>query len=168
MRFIVAIFFILSGFSTTFAQKEQPIIFNENLPYSFPKVFKTIKTTLQDKGCSLERDKYSEGDNGLFKGNIKSEFCVFVEGEDSTYTFLQRYSQRVPTIRGGIWLAGRVQYIIILREKDDQTVDMELKAEISGFEQYVTNQMQFFPANGVLEKEFIALLKENLARSKSE
>lgn len=168
MKFLVTAFFIFAGFTTAFAQKEQTLIFTENFEQPFPKLFKTIKTTLEEKGCRIERDKYSESDEGLFKGIIKSEFCVFVEGADSTMTFLERYSQRVPTIRGGEWTAGRIQYIIVLKEKDDNTVDFELKAEISGFEEYVTGQVHFFPANGVKEKEFIEALKANLASSKAD
>jgi hypothetical protein len=168
MKFLLTALFILATASPAFAQKEQPILFNENFQVAFPKLFKVIKNTLQEKGCAVERDKYSEGDEGLFKGIIKSEFCVFVEGEDSTYTFLQRYSQRVPVIRAGTWSAGRIQYIIVLKEKDDNSVDMELKAEVSGFENYVTGQMHFFPANGIKEKEFIEALKANLAKSTTE
>lgn len=168
MKFLVAAFFLFAGFSSAVAQKEQTLVFNENFQYSFPKVFKTIKTTLEERGCRIERDKYSEGDEGLFKGIVKSEFCVFVQGEDSTYDVLERYSQRVPVIRAGTWTNGRIQYIIVLKEKEDQSVDMELKGEISGFEDYVTHQVHFFPSNGVLEKEFIEALKANLAKSKAE
>ena len=169
MKFFVTAFLIFAGFSATFAQhKEQTLVFNENFQQPFPRLFKTIKTTLEEKGCRIERDKYSEGDEGLFKGIVKSEFCVFVTGEDSTYSFLERYSQRVPVIRASMWTSGRIQYIIVLKEKADNSVDMELKAEISGFEDYVTHQVHFFPANGILEKEFIELLKTNLAKVKAE
>lgn len=168
MKFLVAAFFIFAGFSTTFAQKEQTLVFNENFQQPFPKLFKAVKTTLEEKGCRIERDKYSEGDDGLFKGIVKSEFCVFVTGVDSTMDVLERYSQRVPVIRGGQWASGRVQYIIVLKEKEDNSVDFELKAEISAFEEYVTSQVHFFPANGVLEKELIDALKANLAKAKVE
>jgi hypothetical protein len=168
MKFFVAAFLIFAGFSSAFAQKEETLIFTENFQQPFPKLFKTIKTTLEEKGCRIERDKYSEGDEGLFKGIVKSEFCVFVTGADSTRTFLERYSQRVPVIRGGEWTAGRIQYIIVLKEKEDNSVDFELKAEISGFEEYVTHQVHFFPANGILEKELINTIKANLTKSSTE
>ncbi|MES2764831.1 MAG: hypothetical protein V4642_03115 [Bacteroidota bacterium] len=168
MKFLLATLFVLATISPAFAQKEQTMVFNENFEQAFPKLFKTVKATLEEKGCKIERDKYSEGEDGLFKGNIRSEFCVFAEGADSTMDRLERYSQRVPVIRAGEWTAGRIQYIIILKEKADNTVDMELKAEISGFENYVTHQVHFWPANGVLEQEFIATLKANIAKAKAE
>jgi hypothetical protein len=88
--------------------------------------------------------------------------CVFVEGEGKTIDTLQRYSLKVPVIRGGVWINGRMQYKFIIKEQEDGQVHLRLIGEVSGFENYVTSSVHFWESNGILETRMLRRIEENI------
>ena len=172
--FSLVLLMLLASLSAGSAQMvggKQPdqVVLKASFDKPFPLVYKAIKQTLESQTCRVERDKYQEDEKtGLFKANITSEFCVFVSGEDSTETYLERYSFRVPYIRGASWTSGRIQYKIRLMEKEDGNTELELRGEVSGFEEHVTHATHFWTSNGVLEQKLMDLIKENIAAAKTQ
>ncbi len=171
--FIVLAALLLSSATSSFAQDEQqkadqPLTFREVFNAPFPAVWKSIKQALGEDGCLVEHEKYSEADNGTYKGKLTSLFCVLAAGEDSTEEVMERYSKRVPYIRGGYWTSVRMQYIFYVTEKEDHTVQLILKGEISGYEEHVTHQFHYFDTNGVLEQRIIDKLKRLVALNASQ
>jgi len=166
----VALFFFTAG-NSAFAQREQlqQQIFTEKIPHDFPTVWKAVHKLLEEMKIQIESEKKSnENAENLYKGNIRTEYYVFAAGEDTTYDVLERYGV-TPMVRGGVWLTGRIQYKIILKENADNTTDLKLTGDLSGYEGHVTNAVQFWNSNGILEKEFIArLLKKVEAVAKEE
>ena len=163
--FLLAVFALASAVHS-FAQddqQEQPQTFRESFSAPFPVVWKSIKQALAENDCLVEHEKYSEGDNGAYKGKLTSLFCVLASGEDTTETVMERYSKRVPYIRGGLWTSVRMQYIFYVTEKEDHTVQVLLKGEISGYEEHVTHQFHYFDTNGVLEQSMMDRLKRLVA-----
>lgn len=164
----VALFFFTAG-NSAFAQREQlqQQIFTEKIPHSFPIVWRAVHKLLEEMKIQIESKKKS--DDSPYKGNIRTEYYVFAAGEDTTYDVLERYGV-TPMVRGGVWLTGRIQYKIILKESDDaESTDLKLTGDLSGYEGHVTNAVQFWNSNGILEKEFIArLLKKVEAVAKEE
>jgi hypothetical protein len=59
---------------------------------------------------------------------------------------------KLPMIRGGIWITGRVQFKVNVREIGVRQTVLILRAELSGFEQFITNAVHFWTSNGVLER----------------
>ncbi|MEN3026272.1 MAG: hypothetical protein ABDH31_01010, partial [Chlorobiota bacterium] len=68
-------------------------------------------------------------------------------------------------IRGALWVSGRVQYVVRLRELDAQGVEMRLTAELSGMEGYITNRVHFWASNGILERQLLQRILELLGLS---
>jgi len=130
---------------------------------AFQFVFKAIKKTITDDlDCMIMKQVYSPTPEGLYKGIIKSDFCLFTQGKDTTYDLLKKYSKDIPFIRGGVWINGRMQYKIRLTENQDGTVHMEMESEMSGFEEYITYQVHFWKSNGQLEHQFLGRINKNL------
>lgn len=148
--------------------QEQPKIYREVFNKSFPTVWKSIKKALEETDCLVEHEKYSESDEGTYKGKITSVFCVLAAGEDTTEDVMERYAKRIPYIRGATWTSVRMQYLFYVTENDDQTVEVKLKGEISGFESYVTNIFHYFASNGVLEEKMMERLKRVVASASDE
>ncbi len=119
---------------------------------------------LEDGKCQVANKtlKPDEKNNGLNKGKIESDFCVFANGKDETFDTLQKYSFKMPVIRGGIWINGRMQYKIYLKEYDDGAVDILIKGEISGMESFVTNEIHFWKSNGMFETTLLEAIKQKL------
>lgn len=132
--------------------------------YYFDEVWNAILKSIEGKGCAIGTKSSSQNDEGLFKGKIVSDFCVFAmkENDDEVIDSLIKYSYELPLIRAGVWESGRVQYKIILKEKEEQ-VEMLLKVELSGREGYVTNEVHWWNSNGYFEHFLIESIKENLA-----
>jgi hypothetical protein len=128
----------------------------------FELVFRSIKKSISDLDCMIINESYSQTDSGLYKGSIRSDFCVFSQGSDSTYSVLKRYSLEMPTIRGGIWVNGRIQYKFNLREQKNGKVHILLKGELSGLESYVTNEVHFWNSSGYLETKMMESVKNNI------
>lgn len=141
-----------------FFKETYELTFDEAL---FEDVWNSIKKSLEETNCMTIKETYSQNDEGFFKGNIKSDFCVFAEG-DTTHENLEKYSIKVPFIRGGNWVTGRFQYKFLIKEQDDGTVYVKLKGEVSGFEDYVTGQVHFWDSNGFLETMMLRRIKKHV------
>ena len=138
-------------------------VLTEKFNKPFPVVWKTIKKILADKGCLLEADKQNfDEKTETYKGNIRSEACVFASGEDTARDVMMRYG-KVPMIRGGVWVSGRAQYNFSVKDMPDKTVQVVLTVELSGNEDYITHQVHFWNSNGILDNEIMEKLKSTLA-----
>jgi hypothetical protein len=122
----------------------------------------SLKVAIEKYGCMITKDKDKKDDNtGLSIWYINSDFCVFVEGSDNCYRELYKYSKQVPVIRGGQWVNGRVQYKCNVKELEGSVV-VTIKAEISGKEDHMTNDIHFWESNGFFETRLINDLKKLL------
>ena len=164
---ITVLLIALCGSIPAIAQLDQTpqFVLEENLKKPFPTVWKAIHNALETMSCRVETDKYSQDDNNLFKGNIRTENWIFITGEDSTLDVLEKYGV-VPTIRAGRWVSGRAQFKFIVREKDNETTDVRLTTEISGFEEYVTQKVHFWNSNGMLDGQIMEKIKKALEELK--
>ena len=135
--------------------------YEDSLSYSFEVVWNAIKLSLENISCLISQEKYSQTDQGLFKGSLKSDYCVFSQGKDTTFNVLKKYSIEVPYIRGGLWLNGRIQYKFNLTERENNTIYIVLKAELSGWEDFVTHEVHFWKSNGYLETMMMKNIKAN-------
>ncbi len=149
-------------------KKERPDVFETTFQKSFPTVWNIIKEAIVESDCQVEAAKPVTTDAGTFKGKIQSTFCVLVRGEDSTLPVLERYSERVPYIRAGVWTAVRMQYTFYVVENEDGDVKVKLKGEISGYETYVTSKFHYFDSNGMLEEQLFELVKKKVAAAEDE
>ncbi len=132
--------------------------FNEQ----FDVVWRSIKKSLDDIGCMISYEKYQQDDEGFFAGTIKSDFCVFSMGKDTTFRVLKKYSYEMPLIRGGIWINGRIQYNFKVKENKDGTVYLSFTGRLSGFEDFVTHQVHFWKSNGILETQMLERITNNI------
>lgn len=130
----------------------------------FEEVWNAVIKSLEDKDCQVLKKTYNQTDQGLYKGNIQSDYCIFATGSDTTMDNLKKYSKEntIPFIRGGVWVTGRFQYKFIMNEKEDGTVSLVLKGEVSGFEEYVTYSVHFWDSNGFLETMMLKKIRQNL------
>lgn len=135
--------------------------YEQTYNYPFEVVWNAIKQSLEDIQCQVGYERYNQDDEGLYKGSIKSDFCVFSLGKDTTFATLKKYSLEVPYIRGGIWLNGRMQYHFRLTEQSDGTVYLHLTGKISGFEDFVTHEVQFWESNGIFETQMLERIEKN-------
>ncbi len=125
----------------------------------FPQVWKAVKKAIKQKGCAVESEKRSVDEaNDTYKGNIRSEACVLISGEDSTREVLMRWG-KVPMIRGGVWVSGRAQYNFAVQDMPDKSVQVVMTIEMSGKEDFITKEVHFWHSNGVLDEEMEAMLK---------
>jgi hypothetical protein len=135
---------------------------------SFESVWNAVKQSIIDLNCMIAQEKYSQTDDGFFKGKVESDYCVFSVGLDSTFDVLKRYSLELPLIRGGRWMTGRMKYVFNIEEKSDGSVYLLLRGEISGFENYVTHRVHFWKSNGYWETYILNRIKEKLTAVKNE
>lgn len=135
--------------------------YEKTYDYPFEIVWEAIKKSLEEKNCQVAYEKYTQTDEGLYKGSIHSDFCVFSAGKDTTFATLKKFSLEVPFIRGGIWLNGRMQYKFKLKENDDGSVYVRLKGGISGFEDFVTHKVHFWKSNGYFETKMLEAIEKN-------
>ncbi len=144
--------------------------YEESYNYPFEVVWNAVKKALEAKGCMVDRESYRQDDEGYYKGKIRSDMCVFVDGTDSSGTLLKKYSVKMPFIRGGIWKNGRFQYKFIVKENPDGTVYLRLKGEMSGYEDHITQEVHFWDpskgevSTGLLEAEMFRLISEQLEK----
>jgi hypothetical protein len=119
---------------------------NDTLNYPIKTVWKSIKRAFFLKGTfsdpSTREPKLDEKTN-LYRGSIRSDFCVFAAG---------------PDIRGGKWVAGRVKYEFRVREITEEQTTVSLVCGISGYEDAVTGSVHFWNSNGILDKEILELV----------
>ncbi len=128
----------------------------------FELVWNSIQQSLDDINCSYMKPNYKITEEGYYKGTIKTDFCLFTEGEDSTFDVLEKYSYKLPLIRGGKWINGRLQYKFLIKQTGDNEVYVLLKTEMSGYEAAVTNEVQFWKSNGILEKRLIDIINSKV------
>jgi hypothetical protein len=124
-------------------------------------VTEAVRKAIEDINCVLIQDVLKTDQDGWLRAIIKSDYCVFAEG-DSTFALLKKYSYEMPFIRGGAWSNGRMQYKFVITEKPDNKVYLLLKGNISGFEHYVTNRVHFWVSNGTLEHEILEAIENNI------
>ncbi len=142
--------------------------YEETFNESFDVVWRAIKKSLDDISCMISYEKYQQDDEGYFSGTLKSDFCVFSMGKDTTFKVLKRYSYEMPLIRGGIWINGRIQYTFKVKENKDGTVYLSFTGRLSGFEDFVTHQVHFWKSNGILETKMLESIKNNIPLVRSE
>lgn len=127
------------------------------------EVYQAVKAAItEDMNCMIITETTKTDDDGFLKAVIKSDFCILAIGSDTTMPVMKRYSKDFPVIRGGVWENGRIQYKFLLKENEDGSTHILLKAELSGREQYVTRKVQFWESNGLLEKEMFDMIDRNL------
>jgi hypothetical protein len=137
--------------------------YEKNYDMFFEDVFQAVVSSIKDDlNCMIITQSTKNNDDGFLKGVIKSDFCVKAVGNDTTLPVMKRYSLDFPVIRGGVWVNGRVQYKFVLNEKEDGTTSLLMKVELSGREDFVTGQVQFWQSNGILEKEMFDRIDEKL------
>lgn len=154
------------------AADEQPeqIVLTETVNASFGKVWNAVKEAMQESGCPKpQTEKVTEPveETGLYKGLYVSDFCILVTGEDSTRDKMEAYGE-LPRIRGGIWITGRVQYKVNVKEEGVRNTKIVLRAELSGFEEFITNQVYFWASNGVLEKRMMDAIVSKISNANSQ
>lgn len=133
----------------------------DTLKASIRTVWKGIKRAFNQLGTFSDpstRDPKMDEKTGLYRGFIRSDFRVFAGGKDTTATVLERYG-RLPVIRGGRWMAGRVKYEFKVRELSEDVTFVSLVCGISGYEEGVTNEVHFWNSNGLLDAEIMDILK---------
>jgi len=145
---------------------QEAITLTETVPTTFGKVWRAIKRSMEEVACpktQVEKIIEPMEDGGLYKGQYFSEFCVLAQGEDSTKNVIKRYSE-IPRIRGGIWTTFRIQYKLNLKEEEGNKTRIILRAQCSGYEEFITQETHFWNSNGVLEREMMARLLANIKK----
>lgn len=122
-----------------------------NYDEPFEEVWNAIQQAIKNTNCMIASNRKRQTDEGFFRGVIKSDFCVFTTGKDSTYKVLDKYSYDMPVIPGGIWLNGRIQHKFIITEQEDGSVKVVHTSEMSGWEDLITHQVHFWQSSGLLE-----------------
>jgi len=156
---IIIAIILLAGVQTVKAGDDaQPVVLKDTVAVSFGKVWNSIRECMAEFGCGdAQTDKVVEpaDEVGFYTGIYISDFCMIVTGEDSTRKKMEQYGE-LPRIRGGIWITGRIQYKINVKEIGVRQTMIILKAELSGFEEFITNRVFFWVSNGILEREMMA------------
>lgn len=133
----------------------------------FVTVWNSIKEIITVSGCQLTSQKYSQTDEGYYKGIIRTDYCIFATGPDSSYKLCQMYQMDMPYLPSAKWISGRINYKIILKEMPDGKVSMTLTSEMSGYEVSVTNKVHFWKSNGLLEHQIIEEFKKKIEANKA-
>lgn len=116
----------------------------------FETAWQACESFITSLPCQILTQKVKETDEGKSRGVLRSELCIFAQG-DSVFKKIQLYSLDPPFIRGGVWTSGRMQYTFIVTELESKKISVELKGEVSGFENHVTFKAHFFSSRGLLE-----------------
>lgn len=123
----------------------------------FEIVWNSVKETLDDMKCHYLSPSFRVDSAGFYVGAITTEDWVFAEGTDTTFEAINRYGLDVPQIPGAIWITGRLNFKIKIRQIDDKTIFISFKTKMSGREDSSTQQVHFWKSNGLLE---LALLEK--------
>ena len=167
---IVMCALILGTAQVTAQDEPQPVVLTETVQARFGTVWESLKSAIEEFGCPKPQvikviEPAEEG--GLYKGQYVSDYCVLGTGEDTTKATIQKYSD-VPRIRGGIWVTCRVQYKINVKEEDGGVTKIILRAEMSGFEEFITAANHFWVSNGILEREMMASSMSKIKKKQAE
>lgn len=168
MKQIIIIMAILSVSlcSPVSAQEEtqEAVKLIETVPTTFGKVWRAVKKSMEEVACTKAQVADQGNDDDEFrKGKYVSDYCVLAQGDDSTKSVIKRYSE-VPRIRGGIWTTFRVQYTFNLREEEGNKTKIILRAQCSGYEEFITQETHFWNSNGILEKQMMDRLLANVKK----
>ncbi len=142
-----------------FYQEKYELQFNA----PFEVVWNSILEAIENTNCMIATSRSRQTDEGFYRGVIKSDFCVFSQGRDSTYSILKEYSYDLPVIPGGIWESGRIQHKFIIVEQEDGTIDLVHTTEMSGWEGLVTSEVHFWQSSGMLEHKLHEDIKTIIA-----
>ncbi len=168
---VLTLLAIVSLSGTLIAQDEQqPVVLNETVQARFGTVWEALKTSIEEFGCPKPQvikviEPAEEG--GLYKGQFVSDYCLLAAGEDTTKSTIEKYSD-VPRIRGGIWVTCRVQYKVNVKEEDGGVTKIILRAEMSGFEEFITAANHFWVSNGVLERQMMDTILGKIKKKQAE
>jgi hypothetical protein len=135
---------------------------------SFELIWKAAKKSMNEIKCLLLQESESQNEQGFYQGILKSDYCVLAQGTDTSQEVMDRYSYDRPRIMAGVWRNCRVQYRFVIREQEDGSTVVLLKTEMSGFEEYVTVEVQFWKSNGILEHNMFLRLEKNIELVKKE
>lgn len=128
----------------------------------FTDVWNAVIASLEKIDCQVMQKKESQTETGALKGNIQSDFCVFSMAGNNVKDSLEKYSYKMPIIRGAIWENARMQYKFILKENDDLSVNVLIKGDLSGREKNVTNEVHFWQSNGMFETQMLDRIRKIL------
>jgi hypothetical protein len=161
---------ILCSASMAAQDEPQPVVLTETVQGRFGTVWESLKTAIEEFGCPKPQvikviEPAEEG--GLYKGQYVSDYCVLAQGEDTTKATIQKYSD-VPRIRGGIWVTCRVQFKINVREEEGGITKIILRAEMSGFEEFITAANHFWVSNGILERQMMETIMAKVKKKQAE
>ncbi|MBC8124150.1 MAG: hypothetical protein H7X70_00320 [Candidatus Kapabacteria bacterium] len=174
LALIVITFLSVTVVSAAPGDEPEQIVISETVNGSFGKVWRSVKRSMEAFGCpkpQIEKIIEPAEEGGLYKGQYISDYCILSEGEDSTRDVIEKYSV-APRIRGSIWVTCRVQYKLNVKEEEGGKTKIILRAEMSGFEEFITAANHFWVSNGDLERSMmLSILKytqEELQKSTSE
>ena len=143
----------LAPAASTLAQDQ--VILRDTLDASFGTVWSSMQESMAEMACGkAQTNKVIEPEDelGFYKGQYISDFCMLATGEDTTADYMEQFGD-LPRIRGGIWITGRIQYKVNVKEIGVRQTVMILRAELSGFEEFITNRVYFWTSNGILERQ---------------
>lgn len=140
--------------------KEQ---YEDDFTEPFEVIWDAVLVSLQDIGCQTLTKTTRANDDGLFKGIVHSDLCLFTVG-DTTFKVLNKYSLDMPFVRGGSWDNGRLQYKFIIQETADNKVHLIMKTEMSGMESGITGKVLFWRSNGLLELEMLKRIRNSIGK----
>lgn len=161
---------ILCSASMVAQDEPQPIVLKESVQGSFLLVWGSVKEVFAESSCNvpqIAKPTPPAEEGGLYKGQYVSDYCVLAEGEDTTKATIQKYSD-VPRIRGGIWVTCRVQYKINVLEEEGGITKIILRAEMSGFEEFITTANHFWVSNGILERQMMEKILAKIKKKQAE
>lgn len=172
MKHLVLTLLVAVCFSGSLSAQDepQPVVLNETVQARFGTVWEALKTSIEEFGCPKPQvikviEPAEEG--GLYKGQFVSDYCLLAAGEDTTKSTIEKYSD-VPRIRGGIWVTCRIQYKINVKEEDGGVTKIILRAEMSGFEEFITAANHFWVSNGVLERQMMDTILAKIKKKQAE
>ena len=99
-------------------------------------------------------------EDGKSRGVIRSELCIFAQNDETVFPKIQKYALDPPFIRGGVWTSGRMKYVFIVTEVEANNINVELRGELSGFEDNASFKAHFFNSNGLLEFQAFEAIRE--------
>lgn len=164
---IMALCCFAGGTLAASAQDGAPdaVVIRDTISAPFGTVWAAMEESMAEMSCGkAQTNKITDPEDelGFYKGMYISDFCILSTGEDSTYDHMVQYG-KLPMIRGGIWITGRVQFKVNVREIGVRQTVLILRAELSGFEQFITNAVHFWTSNGVLERRMHEAIRAKIA-----
>ena len=164
---LVAIWVSLGASSSALSQDaaSDAVVIRDTISAPFGTVWSAMEESMAEMSCGkAQTNKITDPEDelGFYKGMYISDFCILATGEDTTRDHMEQYG-KLPMIRGGIWITGRVQFKVNVREIGVRQTVLILRAELSGFEQFITNAVHFWTSNGVLERRMHEVILAKIA-----